>query len=326
MMNTERLMHLNNEEYEKYSSLLKRDYNELAEEALSIRDRYFGKKLYVRASIEVSNYCNNQCAYCGMSKLNTKLERYSLPVDTVKETIDEITEMGIKQVHIVGGEYSGTDLDEICEMIRYSRKNGLHTTVVLGKKTEEEYQRLYDAGAERYIMKFETANSELFERYKKSSLDNRLEQLFILRKTGFKIGTGILVDLPGTSFDDNVRSLKMIDDIKPDMASASEFSPNGDSELCDQKMNDISNTLSFIAAMRVTLNKYTPIISCSSSLGDEGQLKAIMSGANLISYHATPNNFINGFSSYRSTERIKRKIEEIEKLAFRCGLEISEYV
>lgn len=326
MKNINSLIDFEYDECQKYEMLLKKHSDELAEEALKVRNQYFGRKLFVRASIEISNYCDNKCAYCGMSKLNTTLKRYALPIDIIKKTIDEIAALGIKQVHMVGGEYADTNLDEICDCIKYAHSNGLHTTVVLGKKSEEEYQCLYDAGAERYIIKFETSNPVLFEKYKHSELNDRLEQLFILRKIGFKIGTGIIVDLPGTSFEDDVRSLKMIDDIKPDMASASEFSPNGESKLKDYKANGIENTLKFISAMRIVLNKNTPIISCSSSLGGEGQYRALMSGANLISYHATPKDYINCFSSYRSKDRIKRKLEEIEKIAFRCNLEIGEYV
>ena len=310
----------------KYEMLLKKSYDELVDEAIKVRNQHFGNKLFVRASIEISNYCDNKCAYCGMSKLNTSIQRYALPADAVKRTIDEITALGIKQVHMVGGEYAEANIEEICECIKYARSNGLHVTTVLGKKTAEEYQQLYDAGAERYIIKFETSNPVLFEKYKHSELDDRLEQLFILRKIGFKIGTGIIVDLPGTTFEDDVRSLKIINDLKPDMASASEFSPNGESELKNYKAKGIENTLKFIAAMRIVLNECTPIISCSSSLGSEGQYKALMSGANLISYHATPKEYINCFSSYRCKDRIKRKMEEIEKMAFKCNLEISEYV
>lgn len=310
--------------YEQY--LKETAFEELVALSRKVRKETVGDKLFVRASIELSNYCDNECAYCGMSKKNDKLSRYTLPEDMVKEVIEHVAELGIKQVHIVAGEWAEMDIDMLCNIVKYARQQELHVTLVLGKKEKEVYQRLYDAGAERYIMKFETSNEEVFEKYKKSSLSERINQLDILRKIGFKIGTGVIVDLPQTTIEDNIRDLKIINLIRPDMASASMFSPNSESELKGFVQNDITNTLRFIASLRTTLTGNTPIISCSSSLGEEGQYRALMAGANLISYHATPKNYINGFSSYRAKERIKTKMETIERLAFRSGLELSEYV
>lgn len=301
-------------------------FDELTGLACKVRNETVGNKLFVRASIELSNLCDNECAYCGMSKKNEKLSRYTLPEDLVKEVIDHISELGIKQVHIVAGEYSELDLDMLCNIVRYAKEQALHVTLVLGKREKEVYQRFYDAGAERYIMKFETSNEELFEKYKKSSLSERFDQLDILRGIGFKIGTGVIVDLPKTTLEDNIRDLEILNSIKPDMASASMFSPNSESELKGYIQNDITNTLRFIATLRATLRESTKMISCSSSLGEEGQYAALMAGANVISYHATPKDYINGFSSYRAKERVKTKMDTIERLAFRSGLELSEYV
>ena len=147
-----------------------------------------------------------------------------------------------------------------------------------------------------------------------------------MRDIGFKIGTGIIYDLPHSTIDDAINDLSLMDTIKPDMASASAFSPNAESELAGYKHGDIEQTLAFIAYLRIILNKYTPTISCSSSLGTEGQCKALMAGANVISYHITPKEYIDGFSIYKSSNRIKTKIETIKEIAKKCNMEISEYI
>lgn len=309
--------------YIKYNDIQK---EELYKKAREIRNKYFGNKLFVRASMEFSNICSNECKYCGMTMKNEKLKRYTIPNKVIKEGILHIKELGIKQLHLVSGENSDLDVDEFCEVIRFARDNDINTTLVLGQKNKEDYQKFYDAGARRYIIKFETSNPKLFNEYKNSSLEDRVEQLYILRDIGFKVGTGIIYDLPNSTIEDAINDLSLLNTIKPDMASASAFSPNAESELADYKHGDVDKTLIFIAYLRIILDKYTPTISCSSSLGTEGQCKALMAGANVISYHITPKEYIDGFSIYKSSNRIKTKMEAIKEVAKKCNMEISEYI
>lgn len=316
-------MYENIKKYIKYDNAEK---EELYKQARNIRNTYFGNKLFVRASMEFSNICNNECKYCGMTRKNKKLKRYTIPNKVIKEGILHIKDVGIKQLHLVSGENNELDVDEFCKVIKFASDNKINTTLVLGKKSIEDYKKFYDAGARRYIMKFETSNPRLFSRYKDSLLNERIEQLYILRDIGFKIGTGIIYDLPHSTIQDVLNDLSLLDIIKPDMASASAFSPNAESELANFKHGDIEQTLIFIAYLRIILNKYTPTISCSSSLGIEGQYKALMAGANVISYHITPKEYIDGFSIYKSSNRIKTKMEAIKEIARKSNMEISEYI
>jgi biotin synthase len=259
-----------------------------------------------------------------MSKKNTTLSRYTLSIDIVKIIIEHFRESGIRQLHLVAGEDENVKMDEICSIIEFASSHEINTTVVLGKKTVEEYQSFFQAGARRYIMKFETSNDELFKKLKKRSLADRIQQLSILRDIGFKIGTGIIVDLPGSNIDDLINDLVLIESLSPDMASASAFSSNMESELRNCKEGNIENTILFIALMRIVIKK-AQMISCSSSLGNDGQIRALMAGANVISYHATPENYIDNFSSYKSNKRIKTKMENIQNIADQCGMEIKDY-
>ena len=309
--------------YIKFDSFQK---EELYRKARETRDKHFSNKLFVRASMEFSNVCLNECKYCGMTKKNKNLERYTIPNEIIKENILQIKELGIKQLHLVSGENNELDVDKLCDVIKFATDNSINTTLVLGKKNREDYEKFYKAGARRYIIKFETSNPKLFKEYKNSLLTERIEQLYVLREIGFKIGTGIIYDLPNSTIEDAMNDLSLLNTIKPDMASASAFSPNAESELAGYKHGDVEQTLLFIAYLRIILGKYTPTISCSSSLGTEGQYKALMAGANVISYHITPKEFIDDFSIYKSSNRIKTKMEAIRDVAKRCNMEISEYI
>ena len=117
--------------YIKYNDIQR---EELFKQARNVRNKYFGNKLFVRASMEFSNICSNKCKYCGMTKKNEKLERYTIPNEIIKEGILHIKELGIKQLHLVSGENNELDVDKFCEVIKFATDNDINTTLVLGKK------------------------------------------------------------------------------------------------------------------------------------------------------------------------------------------------
>lgn len=294
--------------------------------ARSKREEIIGNKMFIRGSLEYNNICSNHCCFCGMSDKNKKLKRYILSIDEAKNAITKLLEHNITQLHLVGGEDNNVNIDDICSIVKYATAKGIAVTLVLGELSKEGYEKLYDAGARRYILKFETSNKELFYRYKSNKcLENRIAHLLLLRDIGFKIGTGIIVGLPNTTYADIAKDLIVLTRINPDMASASVFSPNAESDLKDTEQGDINTTLNFISLMRLYLSD-TPIISCSSSFGKEGQYRAMNAGANLISYHITPEEYSDNFSMYKSENRVRTQYENITICRTKTGLEIANYV
>jgi biotin synthase len=294
--------------------------------ARSKREETIGNKMFIRGSLEYNNICSNHCCFCGMSDKNKKLKRYILSVDEAKNAINKLVEHNITQLHLVGGEDNSVNIDDICSIVKYATMKSIAVTLVLGELNKERYEKLYDAGAKRYILKFETSNRELFYKYKSNKcLENRIAHLLLLRDIGFKIGTGIIVGLPNTTYEDLAKDLMLLTRINPDMASASVFSPNAESDLKDSESGDIKTTLNFISLMRLYLSD-TPIISCSSSFGKEGQYRAMNAGANLISYHITPKEYSDNFSMYKSENRVKTQYENIILCKNKLGLEIENYV
>lgn len=302
------------------------DHSNLFSRARKTRDKTIGKKIFVRASVEFSNICSKSCKYCGMSYDNKELDRYKMTEDELKTVVYQIREHNIKQLHLVSGESNTYEIDTIGRVVEFAKKLGINSTVVLGNKKIEDYNKLLQYGASRYIMKFETSNTTAYKIAKgDDSLIERIANLLLLRDLGFKIGTGIIVGLPNTNVMDLARDILVLKNINPDMASCSVFSPNQQSKYKDYAPGDPDVTLKFIALMRILLDKKKTLIPSSSSFGFEGQVKAINAGANILSVHFTPQIYSDKFSMYKSKDRINRKLDEINTIANKTNMVVSDY-
>lgn len=313
---------------ENLSKLYSKDDDEkqLRDEARATRRQVVGDKLFVRGSLEYSNYCSNSCAFCGMAGTNVSLPRYELSFDDVKRAVNQLIKYDVHQLHIVTGENWEMEIQRMCDVVKYAVSRGLGVTLVLGELNEEEYEQLHSAGANRYILKFETSNFENYSLSKSGkNLYERVANLFLLRDIGFKIGTGVISGLPRTTDKDLMQDLLVLKRIQPDMASVSVFSPNEKSSYADQMSGDIHKTLNFISLMRKHLSK-TKIITCSSSCGSEMQAVALDAGANLMSYHITPNKYAKEFSMYTYEDRIMTQYDHIIKCAEKGNLRIARYI
>lgn len=319
----------NNESFDKLTRILNSNgvkQEELFRNAREIREKNWGNKLFIRASLEFGNRCSYACNFCGMSVLNRKLKRYQMSIEEMKYMVDHIAKIGIGQLHLVAGEYRRESIVDLCEVIKYAKECDLDITVVIGRRSKEDYYQLFEAGARRYIMKFETSNEDLYYKSKgHTKLVDRIAHLLILRDIGFKIGTGTIIGLPGSSMKDWINDLSLLQKISPDMASASVFSPNEDSIYSSEPPGNPETTLNFISLLRTHLSDPSPMIPCSSSLGSDGQYRGLMAGANVISYHSTPEEYIDGFSSYKAKERIKVKMDYIHCLADKANLQVARY-
>lgn len=302
-----------------------KEQNQYIEMAQKYRNDLIGNKLFIRGSLEYSNICSNTCAFCGMSARNNKLKRYTLTFEEAKKSIDKIKKYGVKQLHLVAGEYAAFDIGLVYEIIFYAKEIGLEVTLVLGEIDENRAEKLFQAGARRYICKFETSNSELYFKYKSGKkLVDRIANLFLLRDIGYKIGTGVIVGLPGTSLEDLFNDLSVLININPDMASLSIFKSNSASALANMRDGDKNLGLKFLALMRMSLRN-TPIITCSSSFDGESQINALNAGANLMTMHVTPERVAEEFSMYIYGNRIMTQYEHILRCSKLANMEITEY-
>ncbi|PWM32523.1 MAG: hypothetical protein DBX55_00965 [Verrucomicrobia bacterium] len=303
----------------------KKQSNNLFEASRYRREKYMGNNVFLRATLEFSNICDNNCKYCGMASSNIKLNRYQLTEEELKETIDLIAENGIKQLHLVGGESQRYNRDCLLRSISYAKSKGLSITAVLGKQSAAEYDDLMRNGVTRYIMKFETSNDIAFKTAKpESCLTERLAHILYAQALGIKIGTGVIIGLPNTTIDDMCKDLVLLSMINPDMASCSTFSPNADSAYRNFIAGDIELTLRFIALMRLCL-KQNVYIPSSSVLGTENQVRALKYGANVLSVNFTPHKYSDSFSMYKAKNRVKCKMDKALKIVEAAEMEIADY-
>lgn len=297
----------------------------LRDEAVNVRRKVVGDKLFIRGSLEYSNICSNSCAFCGMAETNKSLARYELSFDEVKSAIEVAKSYGITQLHIVSGENKDINIEKMCMIVEYAVSEGLAVTLVLGELEKEMYESLYRAGARRYILKFESSNANVYNASKGGkSLYERIGNLLLLRDIGYKVGTGIISGLPGTTDRDLARDLMVLKRISPDMASVSVFSPNESSLFCAEKSGNVAKTLNFVALMRSVLST-TEIITCSSSFAPNFRFDALNAGANLLSLHITPKAVAKDFSMYTDKNRVMTQYDYIYECAKKGNLQIAEY-
>lgn len=300
---------------------------ELFKNAQKIRSSIFENKIYLRATIELSNICNNTCFYCGMSKENKKLLRYKIPIEEVFYLIDKISELKIGHIHFVTGEIND-DFEYLEKIIEYSIKKKNYTTGVFGILPKEKLKKLKEIGLDRYILKFETSNKEIFEEYKPEiSFRDRIEYIKYLKEIGYKVGTGNIIHLPKTTLKDYFNDYLLMQELKPNMASSSLFFPNKFSRLKDYSRGNLNQLLRFIAILRTNLLTPAPVIPISSSFGKDSLDLGIKAGGNLVSIPFTPSCYQEYFSMYydKNGQRIKRKIDEILKVCEKNQLEICIY-
>jgi biotin synthase len=265
------------------------------------------REVETRSVIELSNVCQQSCNYCSMAK-ESKLKRYVIKIDPLMEQVDFLYSMGRRVVLLQSGENDSDKFVDYaakcCAEIK-RRHPDLEIILCMGNLSHDQYVRLKAAGADRYILKFESSSPTLYATWKPSdTLDQRLACLQDLINIGFKVGTGNMVGMPGQSLDDVIDDLLILGKYDLSMMSCTVFIPG---EMCnyhDQPMGDVEIALNQMALMRIMYPKrLMPTTSCLERGKPGGQLKGLMAGANTVTIHdGTPEEFKKLFPIY-STDR-----------------------
>ncbi len=283
----------------------------LFQAAREVRQKYFGNVVEVRSVIEYSNICIHTCRYCGMNK-NARPERYVLDTDLAYAMVKSIYAKGRRVLLMQTGENdSPVFIKQLLKFIKKIRSDFKDLSLIgcFGILPQKYYHKLLELGVDQYILKFETSNPALFKQIKPSeSFRNRINNIKLLKKIGFQVGTGNICGLPGQNNKSLLTDLKLIREISPAMGSTSIFIPNNLSELKDTSPGDLNTALNFMALMRV--NNPELRIPSTSSLNFEnnnGIYFGLMAGANTITIHdATPPDHEKDFVIY-TEKRIRPK-------------------
>ena len=275
----------------------------LFESADNIRKQIYGKDVYIRGLIELSNYCKNNCLYCGIRRDNHKINRYRLTEQDILLCCDTGYELGFRTFVLQGGEDLFFSDSVLCSIISKIKEKypDCAVTLSLGERTEESYKALFNAGADRYLLRHETATKSHYEKLhpEEMSFDNRIECLKTLKKIGFQTGAGFMVGSPFQTPETLVKDLKFIEELSPEMCGIGPFVPHKDTKFKNENHGDVSLVLMLLSIIRLLKpNILLPATTALGTVDPLGREKGILHGANVVMPNLSPVNHRKDYSLY----------------------------
>lgn len=263
----------------------------LLDAADEVRRVHCGDAVHIRALVEFSNICVRHCNYCGLRAPNNKVERYRMPPDEIVRLATELSDRGLRTIVLQSGEdpyYTGEIVADVVRRIKSS--TDMAVTLCIGERPESDYRLWKQAGADRYLLRHETANRELYARlHPDSDFDNRMRCLRVLRELGYQVGAGCMVGLPGQTVEHLADDIEFLRDFQPDMAGIGPFIPHPDTPLADCAPGTLQMTLKMVALARiVTRDALLPATTAIGSIEDQGREMALMAGADVVMPNYTP--------------------------------------
>lgn len=265
----------------------------LFEQAREVRESVYGRDVYMRGLIEFTNYCKNDCYYCGIRKSNGNAERYRLTKEQILDCCEAGYGLGFRTFVLQGGEDPYFTDDRMCDIIRSIKEKypDCAITLSIGEKSCETYQAYFDAGADRYLLRHETANCEHYGKLhpESMSLDNRIECLYNLKKIGFQVGCGFMVGSPYQTLDCIIDDLLFIKELDPQMVGIGPFIPHHETPFKDEAAGTMALTLFLLGIVRLMLpGVLLPSTTALGTIHPQGREKGILAGANVVMPNLSP--------------------------------------
>lgn len=297
------------------------------EQAVQVRQRIYGRDIYIRGLVEISNYCKNDCYYCGIRSGNRRASRYRLPPEQILDCCREGYELGFRTFVLQGGEDGWFTDERLAPVIRDIKREypDCAVTLSLGERTHESYRRLYEAGADRYLLRHETATEEHYRKLhpENLSLADRKKCLWDLKKIGYQVGAGFMVGSPGQTLAYLVEDLLFIRELSPHMVGIGPFLSHQDTPFAHEPNGDLDLTLFLLALIRLMLPKVLlPSTTALGTLHPEGRKLGILAGCNVVMPNLSPsgvrekyllydNKIATGLEAAESIDLLKKQMEEI---------------
>jgi len=281
----------------EYAELIRNHTQEEAErirrEAVSLREQYYGKKVYVRGLIEYTNYCKNDCYYCGIRKSNSNAERYRLSKEEIMECCKNGYELGFRTFVLQGGEDGYFTRERMVEIVREIRQMypDCAITLSIGERKFEDYKAFREAGANRYLLRHETADSEHYHILHPSvmTLENRKECLRQLKELGYQTGAGFMVGSPGQTPESLAKDLCFLEELQPEMVGIGPFVPHRDTPFAEYERGSVELTLFLLSVIRILLPKtLLPATTALGTVDSTGREKGLQAGANVVMPNLSP--------------------------------------
>lgn len=283
-------------------NLTESDKEYLLEKAHETRMKSYGNTVYMRGLIEFTNICKKNCVYCGIRRENKLADRYRLTLDDILECAEIGDRLGYKTYVLQGGEDDYFTDDRMVEIIKEIKKRYPRNaiTLSLGERSYESYKRMFEAGADRYLLRHETATKELYESlHPGASFEERRKCLRDLKEIGYQIGAGFMVGLPNQSNNDLVNDLLFVKELEPHMCGIGPFIPHKDTPLKDEKGGTVEKTTTMLALIRLLLpNVLLPATTALGSIDPLGREKGLKAGGNVVMPNLSPTSVREKYSLY----------------------------
>ena len=305
----------------EWTALIEERTPELAEyifaKARAVREREYGKAIYVRGLIEISNYCKNDCYYCGIRRSNRNASRYRLSREEILECCAAGYELGFRTFVMQGGEDPALTDDWVTETVAAIRREypDCAITLSLGDKEKDSYQRFFDAGANRYLLRHETADACHYGRLHPAelSLEHRMQCLRDLKAIGYQTGCGYMVGSPYQTTECLAKDMKYIGEIKPEMVGIGPFIPQHDTPFGEKKAGSLELTVYLLGLLRLLLPKVLlPATTALGTIHPRGRELGVLAGANVVMPNLSPQDVRNKYLLYDN--KIATGMEAAESL------------
>lgn len=294
----EKLIHQSYLEKEEYMELLgsyqdKETVVCLGQEAARLREKYYGNKVYMRGLIEFTNFCKNNCYYCGIRRDNKNASRYRLTEEEILDCCKNGYELGFRTFVLQGGEDPYYTDERICTITKEIKKRypDCAVTLSIGEKERASYQAYFDAGADRYLLRHETADEVHYQKLHPSqmSLAHRKQCLRELKEIGYQTGCGFMVGSPGQTLDTLYEDLMFIKELQPEMVGIGPFIPHQDTPFAEEKAGTLEDTLRLLAIIRLIHPMVLlPSTTALGTIHPMGREKGILAGANVVMPNLSP--------------------------------------
>ncbi|MBQ6263922.1 MAG: [Clostridia bacterium] len=289
---------------EELKTLLESDRfdEELFKAADEVRRSVYGTEVFLRGLIEFTNYCKNDCLYCGIRRSNTA-DRYRLSKERILDCCKTGYKLGYRTFVLQGGEDPFYTDDVLCEIVSSIRHfyPGCAITLSIGERSEESYRRLFESGANRFLLRHETADEEHYAILHpgEMSLANRKQCLFNLKKTGYQVGSGFMVGSPYQTMHNIISDLRFLQELSPDMIGIGPFLPAAGTPFENFPQGSVKLTLRLISVLRLMFpHALIPSTTALGTLHPQGRELGLKAGANVVMPNLSPVEYRGKYSIY----------------------------
>lgn len=296
--------------------------------AAEVKEKFVGKKVFYRGLIEYSNLCGKNCLYCGIRAGNKKAKRYEVTEQEVLDAASYAWENKFGSIVIQAGERSGKEyvsrIEGLLREIKRMSNGELGITLSLGEQSEETYRRWFDAGAHRYLLRIEVSNPELYPKYhpdnKKHDYHRRLEALYLLRKVGYQVGSGVMIGLPFQTTEDLADDLLFFQQHDIDMVGMGPYIEHEDTpmyqfkDLLMTRVERFNLSLKMVAVLRILMKDINiAATTAMQAIDPMGREKSIKVGANIIMPNLTPTRYREDYKLYEDKPCTDEDAEECKR-------------